>query len=106
MARAVLETPHAASLLTEYERAHVIRHLPAEQDQRYRTLAEKQSRGVLTASERDELRRLVDESERLSIENAQALLHHRDPGAFAALRKRAARTGRRSKDASVKSHQA
>jgi hypothetical protein len=106
MARAVLETPHSAAPLTEYERTHVIRRLPAERDQRYRALAEKQSRGMLTASERDELGRLVDESERLSIENAQALLRHRDPAAFAALRKRAARTGRRSTDASAKSQQA
>ena len=89
MARVTLEEPRpAAASLTDYERTHVIRRLPAEKDRRYRELAEKQSLGPLTSSERAELHRLADESERLSLENAQSLLRHRDPAAFAALQER------------------
>ena len=107
MARAAEETHRSASSpLTEYERMHLIRHFPVEKDRRYHQLVERQALGTLTAAERAELQRLVDEAEQLSIENARALLRHRDPSAFAALQKRADATGRPSRSTSARSQHA
>jgi hypothetical protein len=55
-----------------------------EKSRRYEELAEKLDRGVLTREERAELRALAAESEQLTLDNARALLRHRDPAAYVA----------------------
>ena len=87
MVRAYTSTQgQATGPVTAYEEAHVIRQLAPEKDERYRDLAAKMSQGTLTTNERSELRALVQESEQLALENARALLRHRDPDAYAAAR--------------------
>jgi hypothetical protein len=56
-----------------------------EKNRRYGELASKRDRGPLTAAEKAEMTALVRESEELMLENARALLRHRDPLAYAAI---------------------
>ncbi len=85
MVRAYTPTRDGATgQVTPFEEAHVIRHMAPERDQRYRDLVERMREGTLTPKERLELRTLVQESEQLAVENARAMLRHRDPDAYTA----------------------
>jgi hypothetical protein len=59
-----------------------LRKEPPETTRRYRELADKLSTGTLTPAERQELEALVAASERLSLENARALLRRRKPETY------------------------
>ncbi|MBI3970378.1 MAG: hypothetical protein HY332_03735 [Chloroflexi bacterium] len=58
--------------------------LEGQKDRRYHELAEKLDQGILSPKERNELRALAEEAAQLTLENARALLRHRDPAAYAA----------------------
>jgi hypothetical protein len=71
--------------ITDYERTHILRHMPDAASRRYEELNAKRAKQALTAAERAEFQNLVAASEQLALENAGALLRHRDPAAYEAL---------------------
>ena len=59
-----------------------LKSFPSQNQHRLDALADKNVEGRLTRAERAELRRLVDEAQRLSVENARALVRAQRPALF------------------------
>ena len=74
----------ATGPITPHEEAHVIRRLPPEVEARMHELAGRNNEGLLTQEEHREYDQLVQQASELMLENARALLRHRDPAAHEA----------------------
>lgn len=70
--------------ITADEETHVIRHMPPELEARMHELARRHNQGQLPHDELAEFDALVRQAEELTLENARALLRHRDAAAYAA----------------------